>query len=662
MDMELVTGLSCLGAVFIPMFVAAAVYLIGFKLIPNNKCAVVEKKWSRKGSLNGSLIALKGEAGYQPDVLRGGIHFRSPLKYNVHKVPLVTVPQGKIGYIFARDGIPLGPTQTLGKIIAESNNFQSARGFLLKGGQRGPQRGILREGTYAINLAQFVVILEDSIHFLKIDGDDGQVFNKMRDMIHARNGFTPVIIKGKQDSIGIVTVHDGPPLSKGQIIAPTVGDEKGNTIHNNFQDPERFLKEGGMRGKQHQVLLDGTFFINRLFATVQIIPKTVVPVGSVGVVVSYIGKKGADSSGEDYRHGELVERGDKGVWRESLMPGKYAFNTYAGRVILVPTTNIVLKWIRNEIGNHKLDENLSAVDLITKDAFEPELPLSVVIHIDYRKAPLVIQRFGDIKKLVDQTLDPMVAAYFKNIGQTRTLIELIQERNEIQKRASDDMKEKFLHYDLELEEVLIGTPSSSENDGRIEKILVQLRDRQIATEQLCTYEKQEEAATKERELNEARAKALKQKELTGSEIAIMIQRNEGRAEYERALEDSKRIKVIAESDAEKEARLGIAKAIAIEEQVKAYGGPRYQVLQQTMERFSKAVEVSGVDIVPKMVVGGNEDGAGYSALENLIVLIMSEKLGIDISDDENDGEPRELRKQILESIENTREGASEAEA
>ena len=50
----------------------------------------------------------------------------------------------------------------------------------------------------------------------------------------------------------------------------------------------------------------------------------------------------------------------------------------------------------------------------------------MVVHIDYRKAPLVIQRFGDVKRLVEQTLDPMVSAYFKNIGQTRTLIQLLR--------------------------------------------------------------------------------------------------------------------------------------------------------------------------------------------------------------------------------------------
>src|SRR5262249_34936571 len=143
-------------------------------------------------------------------------------------------------------------------------------------------------------------------------------------------------------------------------------------------------------------------------------------------------------------------------------------------------------------GSHKFDENLAEVSLITKDAFEPTLPVSVVVHIDYRKAPLVIQRFGDIKKLVEQTLDPMVSAYFKNIGQTRTLIELLQDRSAIQTISSEDMKQKFAAYNLELQEVLIGTPrpDPARSDDQIEKILTQLRQRQIADEQVGTYERQ----------------------------------------------------------------------------------------------------------------------------------------------------------------------------
>jgi uncharacterized membrane protein YqiK len=142
------------------------------------------------------------------------------------------------------------------------------------------------------------------------------------------------------------------------------------------------------------VLVDGSYYLNRLFGTVELVAKTIIEVGTVGVVVSYTGEHGADLSGEEYRHGELVEPGFRGVWSRPLLPGKYAFNTYAGKIISVPTTNFVLKWTSDATGPHKLDENLSEVGLITKDAFEPLLPLSVVVHIDYMKAPLVVQRFG----------------------------------------------------------------------------------------------------------------------------------------------------------------------------------------------------------------------------------------------------------------------------
>jgi hypothetical protein len=47
---------------------------------------------------------------------------------------------------------------------------------------------------------------------------------------------------------------------------------------------------------------------------------------------------GQDLSGVDSKHGELVQKGLRGVWSEPLLPGKYAFNTYAAKVFPVPTT------------------------------------------------------------------------------------------------------------------------------------------------------------------------------------------------------------------------------------------------------------------------------------------------------------------------------------
>src|SRR6266511_5642147 len=461
------------GLLLIPAIVIGVILLVVFmsgflRYIPNNRVGIVEKLVSGRGSVRSGFIALKGEAGFQPDVLRGGWHLFIPFQYRIHSVPLVTIPQGKIGYVFARDGQPFQPAQSLVSNVT-ANNFQDVRTFLQNGGQQGPQRQILREGTYALNLAQFVVITEDTVYYLPLSREEEATFKRMAEVIKECGGFQPVIIRGADDLVGIVTVHDGPSLPQGEIIAPTVGNESDDqeTYHNTFQDPERFLKAGGLRGRQLQVLVEGTYYINRLFATVEMVPKTVIEVGNVGVVVSYTGEVGQDLSGVEYKHGELVQKGLRGVWSEALLPGKYAFNTYAGKVFLVPTTNFILKWNKSETGAHKYDENLAEVALITKDAFEPSLPLSVVVHIDYRKAPLVIQRFGDIKRLVEQTLDPMVSAYFKNVAQTRTLIELIHDRSEIQRQSGLEMREKFAQYNLELLEVLIGTPQPGRSGEQI---------------------------------------------------------------------------------------------------------------------------------------------------------------------------------------------------
>ncbi len=651
-------------AVPIVVFVLAGVFILivlrvsGIvRYIPNTRVGVVEKLWSSGGSVKQGLIALKGEAGFQPDTLRGGFHFFFPFQYRIHSVHLVTISQGKIGYVFARDGKPLAPSQTLAS-NDRADTFEDVRAFLQNAGQKGPQRKLLREGTYALNLAQFVVLTSDGTLALNLDKTERALFEEMGKIISERNGFTPVVIKDESDRVGVITTHDGPSLPPGEIIAPTVGVDPANDaiFHNNFQDIEKFLGAGGFRGRQYQVLADGTYYINRLFATVELISKTVVPVGSVGVVVSYVGKRGKDVSGEEYRHGELVDMGYRGVWLEPLLPGKYAFNTYAGQAMLVPTTNFILKWSKEVTREHKFDENLTEVSLITKDAFEPTLPLSVVVHIDYKKAPLVVQRFGDIKRLVEQTLDPMVSAYFKNIAQTKTLIELIQQRSEIQNQSSVDMKGKFAAYSLELQEVLIGTPhSSGGTNEQIEQILVQLRERQVAQEQVATYKLKEAAAVQERTLREAEAKADQQKAITSSQISIEIKNNEGRAALAFAQQDAERIKVQAggnaarvkleaeanaeklrvegEGEARKVEQVGLAQARATEAQVNAFGGPQYQLTQQVMARFAEAVERGHVDIVPKVMVSGGGDGKdgglGGNLLGALMAMMLSSRAGVE---------------------------------
>lgn len=683
--------------------VSAGPLLLGMRYIPNSHVGIVERLWSREGSVpEGELIVLGREAGYQADVLRGGVHFYLwHWQYRVHKVPLTIIPQGKIGYIFARDGEPLPPEQTLGRIV-RCNNFQNARAFLTSGpdgvvGQRGRQRAILREGAYAINLALFVVITEEKVYRLDIgDHRDSLTLNRWREELASCEGFDPVLIGtarrrsepvevvddeedshtirlSKADNIGIVTVHDGPSLKPGQIIAPPVAMEPGDPhYHNNFQDVEAFLTAGGRRGRQYVPLTDGTYFINRWFASVELIPKTVVPIGFVGVVVSYHGKTGEDISGQTFRHGERVAEGSRGVQTKTLCPGKYAFNRYAGRVHLVPTTNFVLHWITGRTETHRYDESLKSIDLVTADAYEPLLPLSVVVHIDYEKAPAVVQRFGDVKKLITQTLDPLLSAYFRDIAHKKTMLQLLHERDEIQREARDELARRFAEFDMELVDVLIGKPETEESSGEIETLLQQLRLRQLSREQIETYQQQSAAAEKLKSLKMAVALAEKQTELTNSEVEIRITENRGEAALVDAQKRARQTVVTAEADARRQVLAaeaesksrtligqgesqkvlleGEAEATVLRKKIAPYGDPRLYTVGMITRNLSQSKQ----PLVPErlFVTGSEENGAANPAqglFGTLIELLVSDRIGITGVEENGNGhaeiaQPREPKQ------------------
>jgi uncharacterized membrane protein YqiK len=73
------TGLFLLIGAAIAVVVLLAI-LSGVRVIPNNRIGIVEKRFSGKGSVKSGLIAMNGEAGYQPQVLRGGWHYLPPFQ------------------------------------------------------------------------------------------------------------------------------------------------------------------------------------------------------------------------------------------------------------------------------------------------------------------------------------------------------------------------------------------------------------------------------------------------------------------------------------------------------------------------------------------------------------------------------------------------------
>jgi uncharacterized membrane protein YqiK len=218
------------------------------------------------------------------------------------------------------------------------------------------------------------------------------------------------------------------------------------------------------------------------------------------------------------------------------------------------------------------------------------------------------------------------------------------------------MRARFSLYSLELQEVLIGTPRPDPKGGdQIERILTQLRQRQIADEQVGTYERQKLAAQKERELREAEAKAQQQTAITQSELSIQVQQNAGKANLARSEQEAdqtrtlaraeadriqllgegeaKRVVALAAAEAEKVTKVGLAQAEAIKSQVEASGGARYQLARQVADRFAQALETSGVDVVPKVSItgsGGGEAGGG-SVVQALLTMLMADKLELPIT-------------------------------
>lgn len=664
----------------IVLVLLAAYILVGPVLISSDDVAVIEKRFGRHLK-NGDFIALHGEAGFQADILRTGLHFKCRIIYKIRKCPMITIKQDEMGYVFARSGRPLEPDQALAKTV-ECSNYQDARAFIENGGQKGIQRSVLREGTYGFNLAQFVILTSEKAYYIPIGRDDRKEIEEMRQRIATSgsvneegqnlNGFKPIIINDACDVIGTVTTNEGLALNqtddiKGkEVVAPIVGNDPSDptTYHNNFQKIDEFLHAGGRKGRQLQILTQGKYYINSLFATVKLESNVVIGASEVGVVTSYFGANGEDVTGEEYKHGDLVAEGSKGVLANPLRTGKYPLNPYAYKVEKVPVDNFVLRWKSGQANELRYDENLRELSVVTNDGYKPNIPLSIVVHIDYRNAPRVIQRFGSVKKLVEQTIDPMISAHFKKIAEKKTLIEFIQQKSEITEEVKSAMGTEFEKFNLEIEDVLIDTPDSSD-DPRIDKMINQLSDRQLAQEQSKTYSEQMKAEAKLQELNDAQAKAEKQTALTASQVQIDIDANQAEAARRVAEKNKERLKIdtdanrykteidaearanavkveadaeanrvikLADAEAHKTTAVGAAQAEAAEKNVRAYGGAEILVQKDVALAMADALKSGKIKIVPdNLIQNGAKDQGMANALEQFLQLVSLEKLGVELN-------------------------------
>lgn len=585
-------------------------FLFGMVIVPENRIGLVTKKFvlfgANRSLPDGRIIATKGEAGFQGKTLAPGLYWGMwPWQYGVNMQPFLVIPEGNIGLILANDGAEIPTGAILGRKV-ESDNFQDAVGFLNNGGQKGRQTAYITAGTYRINTYAFTVTI------------------------------TPMVII-HENMVGIVTTLDGHPIESGQIAGKFVDG------HNNFQDIDTFLKKDGNRGLQPSIILAGSYNINPWAIQIEEVPMTDVPIGYVGVVISYIGEDGKDLTGESFKHGNIVSKGQRGVWMEAYGPGKYPINKYTMKVELVPTTNLVLNWANARTESHQLDKNLSTITVRSQDGFPFNLDVSQIIHIPANEAPKVIARFGSMNNLVSQVLEPTIGNYFRNSAQDSDVISFLSTRKERQMAAKEHIKSVLDEYNVNAVDTLIGDIVPPES------LMKTLTDRKIAQEEEKTYTTQRLAQEKRQGMEKETAIADMQKEIVKAQQSVEIAQRTADATVKKAEGDANSLKLNvdaeatatkmranaeaeatraragaqaeatklnAAADAERISKTGLAEAEKImaigkstaeayELQVKAMGGDNF-----TRYKITEEIAKGNIKIIPDILIGGGNGTEG----------------------------------------------------
>ena len=589
--------------------------IIGVIIVPEDKIGLVTKKFVLLGSHRelpaGRIIAVNGEAGFQAQTLAPGIYFWKWIwQYQVKLAPFTIIPEGKIGLLVAKDGNQLETGNILARKV-ECDAYQDAAAFIRNGGRKGRQTAILTAGTYRINTFLFDVL---------------------------SYGMTSIA----ENMVGIITTLDGKPIDEGAIAGRQVAS------HNNFQDADTFLQNDGNKGLQQQVILAGSYYLNPWFVQVEQVKMTEIAIGYVGVVISFVGNEGKDLSGVEFKHGNIVSKGEKGVWAEPFGPGKYPMNPYIMRVELVPTTNLVLNWASTRSESHQLDKNLSSITVRSKDGFPFNLDVSQIIHIPTTEAPKVIARFGNMNNLVSQVLEPTIGNYFRNSAQDADVIAFLVTRKERQQAAREHIGTVLEQYNVFGVDTLIGDINPPES------LMKTLTDRKIAEEQNVTYETQKKAEMTRQTLEKETAIADIQKEIVKADQGVVIanrvadaavKKAEGEAtsvkiqanaEAERikvtSIAQAEKTKVIANADAEmitvtgnaeaeKILAIGKSSAEAYRLAVTAMGGDNFTKLKVT-----EAIGKDHIKVIPDVLITGGSNETANGPLSGLLGLKLMEEI------------------------------------
>jgi regulator of protease activity HflC (stomatin/prohibitin superfamily) len=648
-------GLEIIVVIVVVAIVAFVVWK-SFHSVGATEVGLVGKRFAFRKLDEDNPIAFQGEAGYQATLLMPGLRFKLWPLFGVKKFPWVQVPAGEIGVVIAQvgDPLPIGAKSAVYK--PELANFSNLHSFVEQGGQKGVQRPVLPPGTLVpIHPVAFLVLTAQTVYGLPVSPDlASQSKDKM--LSPASFGLSPdqlrvVVIApdaGGIDLVGVVTALEGEPLPSGDIASRLGGFDdvaaieatnaggsttttdaqlidlllgSKNTLHNNYQDFQAFLDQGGKIGLQHDTLLYGAYLLNPFLVRVDLVPMLVVNQGEVAVIKGFVGLPTADTSGAEFKFGSIVRPGHRGIWQEPLRTGKYAINPRVYAAEIVPTFILTLNWADATSEAHDLDAQLSSIVGKSREGFIFQIDLQVQIHVPDTKAPKVISMVGTMRNLVSEVLQSAVGNHFRNTLQALEAIKFIETRREVQAAAFEAITRYLSQYEVETKGVYI------QDVAFPQELVIVLTQREIANQEKATFEEQQRAETSRIEMEKAKGTANMQSQLASAQVGVQIKTNEAQAREAEAKGEAAYVQLTGEAEGARrqaiglgEAKateaLGLARAIGFNAQKEALGGPATAVVA-----VANAVADGHITVVPEVLVtgggGGSFDGLAATLMRYL---------------------------------------------
>jgi len=618
--------------------------LLSIRRIGPTEVGLVTKRFAVRRLAEDNPIAFRGEAGYQADLLMPGLRWKAWLLYTVEKHPWVQVPAGEVGVVIAQVGAPL-PIGAKSAVYKRSfANFTDLRAFATDGGQKGVQRPVLPPGTLVpIHPVAFLVVTKNQVYGVPISPEVRAKAARGGKLSPDALGLHPAQLElvriepqprgkdgGMVDMVGIVTAYEGDPLPSGdianrlgaftdveqmerrgaadaEIMEVLLGSK--NHLHNNYQDFQAFLENGGRIGLQHDPLLYGAYALNPFLVSVELVPMLVVQQGQVAVIKAYVGLATQDTSGTEFKFGSLVRSGHRGIWQEPLRTGKYPLNPRCYQAEIVPTAILTLNWAEATSEAHNLDAQLQQIVAKSSEGFVFKIDLQVQIHVPDTRAPRVISMVGTMRNLVNEVLQAAVGNHFRDKLQSMPAIRFIETRQRVQEEAFRHIREQIEQYQVETRGVYI-------QDVILPEALVSvLTQREIANQEIETFRKQRAAQDERIAMEHAKGTAEMQADLARSAVGVSIKTNNANARVEEARGEAEFIRQTGMARGAEVEAVGLARARGYEAQVQALGSGATAVVNVVT-----ALSEGKAKFMPEVLVAGGSNGG--SALEGLAATAM----------------------------------------